>query len=158
MLPWQPVQGTTKAQCTLYLWNYTDKIVVSDIDGTITRYGHVYTFEVHPLSPSHQPSSLFLPLPPPLFPSLLTRPPPLSPSLLTHPPPVLPPSSLPPSFSISPSHFSSLSSLLPHTSSIIALFFHSPSSLIFFSTHPLFSQRELVSTVNITLIFDSQLL
>ncbi|XP_064382540.1 phosphatidate phosphatase LPIN2-like [Halichondria panicea] len=30
-------QGTTKAQCTLYLWNYFDKIVVSDIDGTITR-------------------------------------------------------------------------------------------------------------------------
>jgi len=31
-------QGTTKSQCTLYLWDYSDKIVVSDIDGTITRY------------------------------------------------------------------------------------------------------------------------
>lgn len=31
------VQGTAKAQCTLYLWNYCDKIVISDIDGTITR-------------------------------------------------------------------------------------------------------------------------
>ncbi len=30
-------QGTTQAHCTLYLWNYSDKIVVSDIDGTITR-------------------------------------------------------------------------------------------------------------------------
>ena len=30
-------QGTTKATCTVYLWNYSDKIVVSDIDGTITR-------------------------------------------------------------------------------------------------------------------------
>ena len=31
-------QGTAKAMCTLYLWDYHDKIVVSDIDGTITRY------------------------------------------------------------------------------------------------------------------------
>ncbi len=30
-------QGTAKANCTVYLWNYNDKIVVSDIDGTITR-------------------------------------------------------------------------------------------------------------------------
>lgn len=33
----RPLQGTAKAHCTVYLWNYTDKIVVSDIDGTITR-------------------------------------------------------------------------------------------------------------------------
>ena len=32
------VQGTARAECTLYYWNYYDKIVVSDVDGTITRY------------------------------------------------------------------------------------------------------------------------
>ena len=31
------LQGTCVAECTLYLWDYTDKIIVSDIDGTITR-------------------------------------------------------------------------------------------------------------------------
>ena len=30
-------QGTTKAMCTIYLWDYHDKVVISDIDGTITR-------------------------------------------------------------------------------------------------------------------------
>ena len=30
-------QGTTKAQCSVYLWDYHDKVVISDIDGTITR-------------------------------------------------------------------------------------------------------------------------
>ena len=30
-------QGTTKAMCTVYLWDYHDKVVISDIDGTITR-------------------------------------------------------------------------------------------------------------------------
>ena len=30
-------QGTCRVDCTLYLWNYSDKIVVSDIDGTITK-------------------------------------------------------------------------------------------------------------------------
>ena len=30
-------QGTAKAACNIYLWNYSDKLVVSDIDGTITR-------------------------------------------------------------------------------------------------------------------------
>ena len=30
-------QGTAKAACSIYLWNYNDKLVVSDIDGTITR-------------------------------------------------------------------------------------------------------------------------
>ena len=31
-------QGTCVAECTLYLWDYTEKIIVSDIDGTITRF------------------------------------------------------------------------------------------------------------------------
>ena len=31
------LQGTCVAECTLYLWDYTEKIIVSDIDGTITR-------------------------------------------------------------------------------------------------------------------------
>ena len=42
--PFLPTQGTTKAQCTVYLWDYHDKMVISDIDGTITRSdvaGHV---------------------------------------------------------------------------------------------------------------------
>lgn len=30
-------QGTTRCTCTIYLWNYDDKVVVSDIDGTITK-------------------------------------------------------------------------------------------------------------------------
>ena len=37
-------QGTTRAQCTIYLWHHTDKVVISDIDGTITKsdvLGHV---------------------------------------------------------------------------------------------------------------------
>jgi len=32
-----PYQGTTKAEATIFLWNYDDKLIVSDIDGTITR-------------------------------------------------------------------------------------------------------------------------
>ncbi|KAI3387689.1 hypothetical protein SNEBB_001141 [Seison nebaliae] len=31
------LQGTSECICNLYLWNYDDKIVISDIDGTITR-------------------------------------------------------------------------------------------------------------------------
>lgn len=37
-------QGTTECACTIYLWDYTDKILISDIDGTITRsdvFGHI---------------------------------------------------------------------------------------------------------------------
>ena len=37
-------QGTTKCRCHLYLWKWTDKIVISDIDGTITKsdvLGHI---------------------------------------------------------------------------------------------------------------------
>ncbi|KAF6768475.1 hypothetical protein AHF37_05917 [Paragonimus kellicotti] len=30
-------QGTCQCACYVYLWNWTDKIVISDIDGTITR-------------------------------------------------------------------------------------------------------------------------
>ncbi len=29
--------ATTQVHCTLYLWNYSHKIVVSDIDGTISK-------------------------------------------------------------------------------------------------------------------------
>jgi len=37
-------QGTTICQCQIYCWNYDDKIVISDIDGTITKsdvLGHI---------------------------------------------------------------------------------------------------------------------
>lgn len=32
-------QGTTRCKCHIYRWRYDDKIVISDIDGTITKYG-----------------------------------------------------------------------------------------------------------------------
>lgn len=31
-------QGTTRCHCNIYLWQWDDHIVVSDIDGTITKY------------------------------------------------------------------------------------------------------------------------
>lgn len=31
------LQGTTRITSYIFLWNYDDKIIVSDIDGTITR-------------------------------------------------------------------------------------------------------------------------
>jgi len=31
-------QGTTRCHCNIYLWHWDDHIVVSDIDGTITKY------------------------------------------------------------------------------------------------------------------------
>ena len=31
------LQGTTRVRCNLFVWKWTDKIVISDIDGTITR-------------------------------------------------------------------------------------------------------------------------
>ncbi|CAB1429314.1 unnamed protein product [Pleuronectes platessa] len=37
-------QGTSRCQGTIYLWNWDDKIIISDIDGTITRsdtLGHI---------------------------------------------------------------------------------------------------------------------
>merc|ERR1719481_574813 len=30
-------QGTTRCKCHIYLWRHTDKVVISDIDGTITK-------------------------------------------------------------------------------------------------------------------------
>ena len=38
-------QGTTKCYCHVYLWHHSNKIVISDIDGTITKsdvLGHVF--------------------------------------------------------------------------------------------------------------------
>lgn len=37
-------QGTTRCKCHIYLWRYDDRVVISDIDGTITKYenGFVY--------------------------------------------------------------------------------------------------------------------
>jgi len=37
-------QGTSRCKCHVYLWNYDDKIIISDIDGTITKsdvLGHI---------------------------------------------------------------------------------------------------------------------
>ncbi|KZS18674.1 Phosphatidate phosphatase LPIN1 [Daphnia magna] len=37
-------QGTTRCKCHIYLWRYDDKVVISDIDGTITKsdvLGHI---------------------------------------------------------------------------------------------------------------------
>jgi len=37
-------QGTTRCKCNIYRWRYDDKIVISDIDGTITKsdvLGHI---------------------------------------------------------------------------------------------------------------------
>ena len=31
-------QGTCRCEGTIYLWNWDDKVVISDIDGTITKY------------------------------------------------------------------------------------------------------------------------
>jgi phosphatidate phosphatase LPIN len=30
-------QGTTRCTCHIYLWRWDDKVVISDIDGTITK-------------------------------------------------------------------------------------------------------------------------
>ena len=30
-------QGTCRCEGTIYLWNWDDKVVISDIDGTITK-------------------------------------------------------------------------------------------------------------------------
>ncbi len=37
-------QGTTIARCHIYLWKFDDRVVISDIDGTITKsdvLGHI---------------------------------------------------------------------------------------------------------------------
>lgn len=31
-------QGTCRCEGTIYLWNWDDKVIISDIDGTITRW------------------------------------------------------------------------------------------------------------------------
>jgi len=31
-------QGTCRCEGTIYLWNWDDKVIISDIDGTITKY------------------------------------------------------------------------------------------------------------------------
>ena len=31
-------QGSATCKCNIFLWRYDDKIVISDIDGTITKY------------------------------------------------------------------------------------------------------------------------
>nr|XP_033770428.1 phosphatidate phosphatase LPIN3 [Geotrypetes seraphini]XP_033770429.1 phosphatidate phosphatase LPIN3 [Geotrypetes seraphini]XP_033770430.1 phosphatidate phosphatase LPIN3 [Geotrypetes seraphini]XP_033770431.1 phosphatidate phosphatase LPIN3 [Geotrypetes seraphini] len=39
-----PFQGTCRCEATIYLWNWDDKVVISDIDGTITKsdaLGHI---------------------------------------------------------------------------------------------------------------------
>lgn len=43
-------QGTTKCNCRVFLWNYDDKLVISDIDGTITKsdvLGHILPMVGH---------------------------------------------------------------------------------------------------------------
>lgn len=34
-------QGTCRCEGTIYLWNWDDKVIISDIDGTITKYDNV---------------------------------------------------------------------------------------------------------------------
>ncbi|XP_030067030.1 phosphatidate phosphatase LPIN3 isoform X2 [Microcaecilia unicolor] len=39
-----PYQGTCRCEATIYLWNWDDKVIISDIDGTITKsdaLGHI---------------------------------------------------------------------------------------------------------------------
>lgn len=31
-------QGTCRCEGTIYLWSWDDKVIISDIDGTITKY------------------------------------------------------------------------------------------------------------------------
>ncbi|KAG7247157.1 hypothetical protein CRUP_022670 [Coryphaenoides rupestris] len=31
-------QGTCRCEGTIYLWNWDDKVIISDIDGTITKH------------------------------------------------------------------------------------------------------------------------
>lgn len=35
-------QGTCRCEGTIYLWNWDDKVIISDIDGTITKYQTEY--------------------------------------------------------------------------------------------------------------------
>lgn len=36
-------QGTCRCEGTIYLWNFDDKVIISDIDGTITKYVYLST-------------------------------------------------------------------------------------------------------------------
>ncbi|XP_029410414.1 phosphatidate phosphatase LPIN1 isoform X3 [Nannospalax galili] len=37
-------QGTCRCEGTIYLWNWDDKVIISDIDGTITRNGYKFLY------------------------------------------------------------------------------------------------------------------
>lgn len=54
-------QGTCRCEGTIYLWNWDDKVIISDIDGTITKYACVSFNEKHLLA-SVQNSLLFFSL------------------------------------------------------------------------------------------------
>lgn len=40
-------QGTCRCEGTIYLWNWDDKVIISDIDGTITKYVQVSHQKFH---------------------------------------------------------------------------------------------------------------
>lgn len=37
-------QGTAKCQANIFLWNWDTKIIISDVDGTITRWDKSLVF------------------------------------------------------------------------------------------------------------------
>ncbi|MGH0177482.1 UNVERIFIED_CONTAM: hypothetical protein FKN15_077746 [Acipenser sinensis] len=37
-------QGTCRCEGTIYLWNWDDKVIISDIDGTITKNGYKFLY------------------------------------------------------------------------------------------------------------------
>lgn len=37
-------QGTSVCECEIWFWRYSDKIIISDIDGTITKWGNLFHF------------------------------------------------------------------------------------------------------------------
>lgn len=49
-------QGTCRCEGTIYLWNWDDKVIISDIDGTITRWVRP-AFPATPGPPPAPPSS-----------------------------------------------------------------------------------------------------
>lgn len=44
-------QGTCRCEGTIYLWNWDDKVIISDIDGTITRWVRRLPLESRPSRP-----------------------------------------------------------------------------------------------------------
>lgn len=41
-------QGTSRCTSSIYLWNWDDRIIISDIDGTITKWASLkYLWEKH---------------------------------------------------------------------------------------------------------------